>query len=130
MVQVGTKPLEQVDLSIHQGSDTSFPLRYYQRDDAGAPVAQDFTGWTARAQLRGRVGEDPVWAELTVGDGFTLTHDATSLTITLLIPHAVTEDPAWDSRTSGVWDLELVRADGWVIPLLAGRVTVTHDVTR
>lgn len=128
MVQVGTKPLAEVDLSIRQGSDTTFALSYTAQDDSG-PVATDFTGWTARAQLRKDVGRE-VWTELTTVDGFTLTHTATTLTITGLIPHSVTEDSAWDTYTAGVWDLELVRADGWVIPLAAGKVFVTHDVTR
>lgn len=129
MVQVGSKPLSEVDLIIRQGSDTTFTFAYTPTDDTGTPVPTDFTGWEARAQLRSGVGE-AIWTELTTGDGFTLSSSSTKLTIMGLISHEVTEAVAWNDYGKGVWDLELVRADGWVIPLVAGKVSVTHDVTR
>lgn len=126
--EVGQEVLAQVDLLIRQGSDCAFTLLFSEEDGTGT-IVQDFTGWSARSQLRRKVGGD-LWHALTVGDGLTLTHDAGVLTVAGLIPHGVTEDPAWNSRRQGVWDVELIRADGWVIPLAAGEVRVDPDVTR
>jgi len=126
--EVGQEVLAQVDLLIRQGSDCAFTLLFSEEDDAGT-IVQDFTGWSARSQIRRKVGGE-VWHEMTPGDGLTLTHDAGVLSIAGLIPHEVTEDPAWNTRKVGVWDVELIRADGWVIPLAAGAVKIDPDVTR
>ncbi len=126
--EVGQEVLAQVDLLIRQGSDCAFTLQYSEDDGTGT-VVQDFTGWSARSQIRRKAGGD-IWHELTVDDGLTLTGADGLLSIAGLIPHAVTEDEAWNTRRTGVWDVELIRADGWVIPLVAGAVTVTADVTR
>jgi hypothetical protein len=126
--EVGQEVLAQVDLLIRQGSDCAFVLQYSEEDGAGT-IPQDFAGWSARSQLRRKVGGD-VWHELAVGDGLTLTHDAGVLSVAGLIPHAVTEAEVWNTRKVGVWDVELIRADGWVIPLVAGAVKVDPDVTR
>lgn len=129
VVRVGTEPLAVVDLSIRQGADTTWSLSYTATDTGGAPLTVDFTGWTARAQLRTRAGGD-LWINLTSGAGIALSHTSTTLTLVCTIGHAVTEGAAWNNRARGVWDLELVRADGWVIPLAAGTVQVSHDITR
>ncbi|WP_206155811.1 hypothetical protein [Cellulomonas taurus] len=126
--EVGQEVLARVDLLVRQGSDCAFTLLFSEEDEQGT-IVQDFTGWSARSQLRRKVGGE-IWHELAVGAGLTLTHDAGVLTVAGLIPHAVTEDPAWNARNVGAWDIELVRADGWVIPLAAGAVRVDHDVTR
>jgi hypothetical protein len=127
--QVGQEVLAQVDLLIRQGSDVSFVLKYAESDGT-AIVVQSFAGWSARSQIRKKVGGD-VWHGMTSTDGLALTDDsAGTLTVTGLIGHTVTEDTAWNGRREGVWDLELIRADGWVIPLAAGVVRVEPDVTR
>jgi hypothetical protein len=133
---VGQEVLAEVDLRIRQGSDCGFTL-VYSEDSGDGPVEQDYTGWSARSQIRAKVGGE-VW--LDVGQYLTLTPGDASLTIDGLIPAAVTEDPAWNARASkardgevapaGVWDVELVTATGAVIPLAAGRVFVDPDVTR
>lgn len=126
---VGSEPLAEVDLKIRQGSTTTVALSYTATDAAGAPVATDFTGWTARSQIRAQVG-GTVWASLTTGSGITLAATSTTLTVTLTLPAATTEATAWNSYGVGVWDVELVRVDGTVIPFVAGKVFVSHDVTR
>lgn len=126
--EVGQEVLAQVDLLIRQGSDCAFVLQYSEEDGTGT-IPHDFTGWSARSQVRKKVGGD-VWHTMTPGEGLTLTHDAGVLSIAGLIPHTVTEAEAWNARRLGVWDVELIRADGWVIPLAAGAVKVDPDVTR
>lgn len=135
---IGQEVLAEVDLHIRQGSDCPVVFAYAEDDGTGAPVAQDFTGWSVRSQIRKRVGGD-VWLDL--GALMVLTDDTEgTLTISANIPAAVTEDEAWNARASkvidgeaqasGVWDVELVTAAGAVIPLVAGRVFVDPDVTR
>lgn len=126
--EVGQEVLAQVDLLIRQGSDCAFTLLFSEEDEQGT-IDQTFDGWSARSQVRKKVGGD-VWHAMTVGDGLTLTHDAGVLSIAGLIPHEVTEAEAWNTRRVGVWDVELIRADGWVIPLAAGAAKVDPDVTR
>lgn len=137
--QVGQEVLAEVDLFIRQGSDVTFAFGFSESDGT-TTIVQSFTGWSARSQIRKRVGGD-IWHEMTNLDGLTLTDDAAgSLTITGLIGHTVTENPAWDLRagrevagvlgSTGVWDIELIKADGYVIPFIAGAVFVDPDVTR
>lgn len=125
MAQIGTTVLAEVNLDIRRGSDCSWVLVYSQQDIAGGVVPNTFAGWTARSQIRQRVGGD-LWLTQTI----TLTPAGNRLTVTGHIPAVVTEAAMWDSRSLGVWDVELVRADGSVIPLAGGRVLVTADVTR
>lgn len=135
---VGQEVLAEVDLHIRQGSDVPVVLAYAEDDGTGAIVAQDFTGWSVRSQIRKKVGGD-VWLDL--GALMVLTDDTEgTLTVSANIPAATTEGVAWNARASrtvdgetqpsGVWDVELVTAAGAVIPLAAGRVFVDPDVTR
>lgn len=133
--QVGQQVLAVVDLHIRQGSDASFVIEYADEVD-GVPVIADYTGWTARSQIRRKVGGE-VWLDL--APHLTVTHTDTALTVTGNIPAAVTEGEDWNRRASrevdgelapaGVWDIELVTPTR-VIPLLEGVVFVDPDVTR
>lgn len=136
--QVGQEVLARVDLLIRQGSDVTFALTYSESDGT-ATIVQDFAGWSARSQIRKKVGGE-VWHDMSSTAGITLSNAAGVLSVTGLIGHAVTEDPAWNLRAgktvgdvlapSGVWDIELVTVDGYVIPFIAGDVYVDPDVTR
>ena len=119
----------QVDLRIRQGSDVTWALTYRETDPDGTTRPNTFVGWSARAQVRKRVGGE-VWHAMTSGPDITLTTVDDKLTLTGRIAHSVTENTGWDDRDFGCWDVELVRADGTVIPLAAGQVYIEHDVTR
>lgn len=130
--RTGTTVYAEVDLDIRQGSECVWGLRYEERavaDDPATIIPNTFTSWSARSQIRANVGSE-VWHQMTSGAGITLSVAANQLTLSGLIPHTVTEAPVWDARNTGAWDVELVRADGTVIPLAAGWVRITHDVTR
>lgn len=122
---VGTTPLAELDLHVRQGSDCEWAVIYSEKNAAGAIVPNTFTGWSARSQIRDRVG-GPVWHTFAVQ----LTPADNKLRVGGSLPHSVTEAEAWNGRNFGAWDVELVRQDGTVIPLAAGKVFVTHDVTR
>lgn len=127
-LETGTAPqvagaLAQADFTIVQGADTQVTFRYLAGDPA-TPI--DLSGYTARAQFRAGYGGG-LWLTLATGAGLTL--DASGY-ITITIPHAITETPDWDGRSSGVWDLELTDGNGAVERFLEGTVVVSHDVTR
>jgi hypothetical protein len=120
---IGTAALATVNLLIAQGATFTATLRYLV---GNPPTGVDLTGWTARSQLRGSVGGD-LWLTSTHTDRITLAADGT---ITLTIPHTLTEDPAWNNRNQGVWDLELVTPAGARVRFVQGTVSIDHDVTR
>lgn len=118
MLTLGRGALVPLDLIIRQGATNRYKLRYLDADRE--PI--DLTDWTARAQIRTAPGSD-LWATLDVvlgADG----------SVEFEISPATTETPAWNKRTRGAWDVELVSPGGDVIALAAGAVLVEHDVTR
>lgn len=125
-MDIGTTVLvRDCDLHIRQGSTVPWSFRYWETDADGSIVPNTFAGWLGRAQIRDQVGGE-VWVSMTVN----LAAAANKLTVSGSVAAVTTEAAAWNSRNLGVWDLELVRADGSVIPFVAGRVIVDHDVTR
>jgi hypothetical protein len=79
----------------------------------------DLTGYTARMAVKDKVGG-------TVLHSLTPALDTAAHTITLTISATETAAFAWKA---GVYDLELVSATGVVTALLAGKVTVSKEVT-
>lgn len=126
----GYESLQTRDWTIPQGADTSNPLRYGTRTGDTTTYPDLTDGWSARAQIRNKVGGD-VWASFTsdavTGARIELAADGY---FTLVLPHDVTEAVAWDKRSNGVYDVELIAPDGRVIRHTSGAVTVSHDVTR
>lgn len=122
-VTVGRDALAAVDLIIAQGADNAYTFRY-SRDVDGVRTPIDLTGYTARAQIRRSVGGE-IYYEMT--DDIVLGSDGT---IQMSIGHAVTEDPEWNRRSTGVWDMELTDTDGGVVRFASGSVQVRPDVTR
>lgn len=126
-VRIGTSALVRADLTVGQGKDNPFRFNWATRaTPEDEPVAVNLTGYTARAQLRNRVG-GTVWLSLTSGDGIVLTSGGD---ITVTIAAADTEPAAWNNYRTGVWDLELISAGGTVTRFAEGTVTISHDVTR
>ena len=134
MTTLGREAITTVDLIVAQGADQSYAVRY-STSDGTTTTPVDLTDWSARAQLRRKVGGD-IWLDLTDTDGIALTADGL---VTVTIDHTTTEDPAWNAysrvtsdgpQTLGVWDLELISPDGRVTRLVQGTVTVSPDVTR
>ena len=82
-------------------------------------------GYTARLQIKGRVG-GVVLLSLTSGAGGGITLDDNNKVIEISITAEQTEAVTWKS---GVYDLELVSAGGVVTALMEGAVTVSEEVT-
>lgn len=121
-ITVGRAALAEVNLIISQGADNHYSFRY-SRDVDGETVPVDLTGYTARAQIRRSAGGE-LYLDMT---DVTLSDDGV---IGITIAAAVTEDPVWDTRSSGVWDLELVSPSGGVVRFASGGVSIVQDVTR
>lgn len=82
-------------------------------------------GYTARMQIKDRVGGTVLHSMTTAVDGGISINDSEKV-IELLINEPTTAAFAW---SSGVYDLELVSTGGVVTPLLEGAVTVSAEVT-
>lgn len=83
----------------------------------------DLTGYTARMQIKAKVGGTVLKSLVSPTD---ITLNTAASTITLTISATDTAAFAWKS---GVYDLELVSAAGVVTALLTGKVTVAKEVT-
>jgi hypothetical protein len=108
-------PALEYDLNIEQGSvfRRSIPVL----NDAGAPI--DLTGWSARGQIRLTYRDTGVAYELDL--------TAAGSTVELVIPAADSSEWQW---RHGVYDVELLDADGTPTRLMQGNVTVSPEVTR
>lgn len=83
------------------------------------------SGYTARMQIKDRVGGTVLHSMTSAVDGGILINDADKV-IELLIDEPTTAAFAWPS---GVYDLELISPGGVVTALLMGAVTVGAEVT-
>lgn len=110
-------------LEIDQGA--TFRRRFVWKTGT-PPVPVDLTGCTARMQIRPDITSDEVLVELTTENGGITLGDADG-TIDLYIS---AEDTAKVEAAIGVYDLELVTADGDVDRVLSGTVTISPEVTR
>lgn len=108
------------NFTIYQGATFSHVLTW--RDSSEALV--NLTGYTARMQIRNRIGGDTI-ASLTTENGkISLGGSAGTITLTIAAADtaAITE--------GGVYDLELVSGGGIVTRLLEGSVTLSKEVTK
>lgn len=123
-VTIGREALAVINLVLSQGADNSFSFVYNTLvGTTKTPV--DLTGTTVRSQIRSAVG-GALYLDLIP----LVTLGGLAGTISLVIPAATTEPKAWNTRTEGVWDLELVSASGAVVRFATGTVTIVPDVTR
>lgn len=121
-VTVGRGSLATVNLVVAQGADNTFSFRYSETVE-GVTTPVDLSGYTARGQLRDGVGRT-LWLEL---DDISLDSGGV---IQFSIPAATTEADVWNTRNTGVWDMELTSPAGSVVRFVSGSVSVSHDVTR
>jgi len=113
---------EEYDITIEQGATFQLQITWKDRDN----IAIDLTGFTARMQIRRRVGADEVLAEATTENGY-ITLGGNEGTIEISIPASITKE--FDFKR-GVYDLELESSGGIVTRLIQGCVYVSREVTR
>lgn len=107
------------DFTIYQGATFSRVLTW--KDDSDNLI--NLTGYTARMQIRQRVGGDVLTTLTTENGGITLGGAAGTITLTISATNtaAITMD--------GVYDLEMV-SGSTVTRLLQGSVTLSKEVTK
>jgi hypothetical protein len=103
------------DLVLYQGDH--FERTFIFEMATVPPTPHDFTGHTARAQLRTQPGGTLI-AE------FTCIVEPPN-TVRVIMPSALAS-----FAVDGVWDLQLIDLYGRARTYLAGRVTATPEVTR
>lgn len=107
------------DFTIFQGA--TFDRTITWRDGNGQEV--NLTGYTARLQVRDRVGGE-VLLDLSTGDGITLGGPAGTIALAI---SAV--DTAALRFSQAVYDLELTSAGDEVTRLMQGKVLLSPEVT-
>jgi hypothetical protein len=115
----------KVKLTIYQG-ETFLRQFTWKTGSIETPTIVDLTGCAARMQIRSRVESPDVLLELTTENGG-ITLGGTAGTIVLSLPF---EDTAAIDFRTGVYDLEIVKADATVRRLMSGTVRVSEEVTR
>lgn len=118
-------PASKLKLEIEQGA--TFRRRVTWKTGA-AQTPVDLTGWTAKMQVRAKIGAPTVLVELSTENDMIALGGAAG-TIDLYIPASTTETFEW---TAGTYDLEMMApgVDGDIIRLLYGSVTVSQEVTK
>lgn len=113
----------KLKLVIEQGATFRKTLTW----KAGTPsVAVDLTGCTARMHIRSEIASPTPLVTLTTENGG-ITLGGVAGTIVLLIAATATAAFAWEA---GVYDLEIILANGDVRRLVYGPVSVSPEVTR
>lgn len=124
---IGTKGA-RLDLLVRQGA-TLGPNSTTLRDGAGDPI--DITGATLRAQIR--ITPDAVTAAATAvctitnAAGGVFTWEFSAAETTALTCSVVDEN---EPESLYYWDLEMLKADTTVVPLLYGDVRVFREITK
>lgn len=108
------------DIIINQGETFELDVTY----KVGG-VAVNITGYTAYMQLRPDYDSKVLIANLTVGNGLTIT--GASGKVSVLIS---AEDTANITFPEGVYDLEIKNPSGKTTRLIGGKFTLSREVTR
>jgi len=104
------------DRTIYRGTDHSWVVRRVSEN--GTPYIPEIAHAQIRPYYRG-----PIWIDC----GIQI--DPIEGWITITIPQTDTADPEWDTRATGIWDLE-VDMNGERLRWVQGGITVSQDVTR
>jgi hypothetical protein len=105
------------DLSLYRGDTYRWTFKLWA--DPGKTQPLDLTGVTVKSEIRDKPGGPPTLLTCTI------TAPPTSGVIDMVLATA-----QWVTiPAGGVWDMQLTYADGTVRTVVAGKVTVTADVT-
>jgi hypothetical protein len=116
-------PAGKHDIIIEQGA--TFRRVITWKDSAGVPI--NLTGYTAKMQVRERVGSSTVVLECSTANT-RITLGGSAGTITIVAQDEVTV--LLTAMPKAVYDLELTSPGGEVTRLLRGSVEIIGEVTR
>ena len=108
-------------LKVEQGTDLQ---KWFRKTVAGVPA--DFTGYTARMQVRENYDSGDVLLELTTENGG-LVFDALDGKITLVFTPEMTAGKDW---RRAIYDIELTDPSGKVSRFLQGSFCISPEVTH
>jgi hypothetical protein len=111
----------EYDITIEQGSGFSLPLTY----EAPEGSFVDFTGSTARLQVREKYSSADTLIELTTENGGIELGNDGSIQLNISAT-----DTAALSFSRGVYDLEIVPPSGEPYKIIKGNVFLKREVTR
>lgn len=121
-----SRPPRRVNLTIYQGATFRMSRRWLVGATKDTAMPVDFTGATARAQIRLEHDSAGVLWEFSTADGsITLGPDGW---IGFEIDFPDTE--GFRDWSEGVWDFEILFPDGEKRRLFEGRARVSPEVTR
>lgn len=101
-------------------------LEYPDAEDPTVFLPWNFTGYTARMQIRRTIDSSTVMIALTTENGGISFTNAAQGELTVNMTAAQTAD----LTSSGVYDLEIVSGSGAVSRLIQGSFTLNPEVTR
>ena len=91
-------------------------------DSVGDPI--NYSGYTARMQVRRRVDSDDVIIELTTENGRISMNSSGQIVL------SISATDTADIQTGGVYDLEIINSSNEVERLIQGNFTLSLEVTR
>ena len=118
LLTTNTIEINEINSSLYTAYTTGGVLEYNE--------PMDLAGYTARMQVRTKIGSTTFLTELTTENGGIVLNN-TNKTIKLLISATNTALIDW---SKGVYSLELISGAGIVYTLLTGNITVKNEVTR
>jgi hypothetical protein len=116
---------ETYDLTIDQGADWFWTLRWKVGSSERNSVNKDTSGYTARMQVRRLHRDDEIEMELTTENGGIVVGSDGSFQL-----HATSAQTAQLIPGKNVYDIEAIDSNGIVTKLVRGTVTAVAEVTR
>lgn len=113
------------DLTIDQGADWFWTIRWKVGSNARSSVSKDTTGYTARMQVRRKHTDTVTILNLTTANGGIVVGSDGSFQL-----HATAVQTATMPVGKSVYDVEAIAPNGVVTKLARGQVTVVAEVTR
>ena len=105
------------DLDLYRGDSYGWRFALYTKDDQGVKSPVDLTGAVAKAEFRAKSG-----------GALVMEFDCTIM-LPNFVDMTISPDSWVDALKKGIWDLEVTLPGPAVHTPLAGKVTVTDDVT-
>lgn len=113
------------DLTIDQGADWFWTIRWKVGSNARTSVAKNTSGYTARMQVRRKHTDTATVLNLTTANGGIVVGSDGSFQLRATATQTAAMPPG-----KSVYDVEAIAPDGVVTKLARGQIVVVPEVTR